>query len=242
MKNDILPILSASCLFWLLITPTQGTLVVSNIEAPAAGNEAIGSDSWIAQDFFFRAIGAINLYRLDSVELRMDPVSGFPGNLAVSLYSAPAGVIAAPQNFLGHLDGPEDPTTSGVYTYTASSIELAVGTRYLVVVAGSTPIAEGAYMWSATDVAAGNVNWVIPELFYSTSDGLTWEQHIQEGALKMAIHATVVPEPSTLCLAGLGLGFLWVLVCMSREPRMRGRPIGRKVRRRRDLRPLTSER
>ena len=60
MKNVVLSSITASCILWLLITPTQGTLVVSNLEAPAAGNEAISSDSWIAQDFFFRAIGAIN--------------------------------------------------------------------------------------------------------------------------------------------------------------------------------------
>ena len=224
MKNVVLSSITASCILWLLITPTQGTLVVSNLEAPAAGNEAISSDSWIAQDFFFRAIGAINRYRLDCVQLRMDPASGVPGDFVVSLYSAPAGVIAAPQDFLGHLDGPADPSTSGVYTYTASSLELAVGTRYLVVVSGSTPIAEGAYEWSATDVAAGNVNWVIPELFYSSSDGLTWEQHLQERAFRMAIYATVVPEPATLGLAGLGVGFLWLLRRKASRQRSPGTP------------------
>jgi hypothetical protein len=217
MKNVILPIITASCLWWLFITPTQGTLVVSNIEAPSAGSASIGSDSWIAQGFFFRA-SATKPYRLDSVQLRMEPASGVPGDFQVSLYSAPAGVVAAPQNVLGYLDGPADPSTNGIYSYTATGIELSPGILYFVVVTGSTPIAEGAYEWSTTDVGAGIVNWVIPPWNYSSSDGLTWEPPLQEGAFKMAIHATAVPEPSTLCLGALGLGFLWLVRRNAKSP------------------------
>lgn len=221
MKNEILPILSASCLLCLLNTPTQGTLVVSNLEQTPVGNAAIGADSWIAQAFFFRA-SAANLYRLDSVQLRMNSANGVASNFEVSLYSAPVGAgVAAPEEFLGPLDGPSEPSTSGLYSYTSTGIELSGNILYFVVATSSTPTAQGAYNWSVTDGAAQNGVWVVPSNWnYSSSDGLTWEPHLQEGAFQMAIYATVVPEPTTGVLLGLGLG---IVVIMRMSPPRDGR-------------------
>jgi hypothetical protein len=210
MKNASLPIISATCLLCLLIIPTQGTLVVSNIEQTPVGNAAIGSDFWIAQSFKVLTSDT-NLYTLDSVQLRLDPANGVPGNFEVSLYSGPLGF--APQDYLGHLDGPSDPSTSGIYNYESSGIEISSGKCYYIVAAGSTPIAQGACVWSTSQgvVPTQSGSWVIQNLYYSSSDGSTWEADNRREAFQVAIHATVVPEPTTLCLAGIGLGFLWLV-------------------------------
>ena len=207
MRTDTVAVISAACLSWL-IPFAYGTLFVSNMDQTPTGDAALGSDSRIAQSFNVSASDP-NQYALDSIQLRLSPAVGSPSGLEVSVYSS--ALDAAPQVYLGTLAGSADPLMGGVYNYTASGITLSGLGSYFVVVTSMTPIAQGAFMWSSSDSYTRNGSWAIRSVYYTSSNGLAWEGHSREKVFQMAIYATVVPEPATLGLAGLGLGFLWLL-------------------------------
>jgi hypothetical protein len=181
----------------------QGTLYVSNLGQTPNGSEAIGSDSWLAQVFSTGTNSGG--YVLNSVQLLMGAASGSPSGFSVSIYGS-----LNPTNSLGNLSGP-DPSAGGIFTYAASGLDLSPSTTYFVVVTAATPVAQGAYNWSAgTQYTFGGNQWEIAATYFSSSDGLTWTGHGRSDAFQMAIYATAVPEPSVAGLLGLGgLGFLW---------------------------------
>jgi hypothetical protein len=176
--------------------------MVSNLGQTPTGSSAIGSDFWIAQSFNIIA-SDLNEYLLDSVELLMNPATGSPSGFEVSLFSAPAGI--GPQDYLGSLSGSSSPSTGGNYSYTASEITLTRGIFYYVVVSSSTPTNLGEFNWSASDSLTQNGSWVINDVYYSSSDGSSWDQHFRRDVFQMGINANIVPEPSTAALLGLGL-------------------------------------
>lgn len=180
----------------------QGTLFVSNLGQTPTGGAAIGSDSWIAQSFVTGA--SSGSYTLNSIQLMMNPSSGDPNGFAVSIYAALGG---APQNQLGTLTGP-DPAAGGILTYTASDIALSGGAGYFVVVTAATPIAQGAYNWSAANGVTRNGDWIINDSYYASADGSSWSGHARGDVFQMAIFATPAPEPDTLGLLALGGLFL----------------------------------
>jgi len=207
MKKEILAFFLASCLLWFLGTAARGTLYISNLEQAPTSNAAIGSDYWVAQAFNILASDP-KLYTLDTIQLRFDPAIGNPSGLAVSVYSSP---LSAPQVYLGTLSGSANPLAGGVYDYAASGITLSGEGSYFAVVTSSTPIAQGAYVWSATEGVTASGSWAIDNVYYTSSDGLDWDLHNREEVFQIAIHATIVPEPTTVGLIGLGLGGLWLL-------------------------------
>ena len=208
MKKAIAVVVSASCLSWLFVMSAQGTLYVSNLDQTPTGSAAIGSDYRIAQAFDFSG-NDTNQYTLDSIELRLNPATGNPNGFEVSLYSTPGGT--APQDYLGSLAGPADPSAGGTYSYAALGITLSGGIGYYVVVSSATPIAQGGYVWSASDSITRNGSWTISNVYLTSSDGTSWDEHVRAEVFQMAIHATLIPEPSVLALAGIGLGCLWLL-------------------------------
>jgi hypothetical protein len=181
----------------------QGTLYVSNLSQTPTDSRAIGSDSWIAQEFGILATDP-NTYILNSIQLLMNPASGNPAGFSVSIYGSLSG---EPNNNLGNLVG-SDPSTGGVFNYTASGITLSSG-NYFVVATAATPIETGAYDWSAAN-GAGNGNWSINDSYATSTDGSSWTKYPRGDVFQMAIYATAVPEPSELALGALGallLGF-----------------------------------
>jgi hypothetical protein len=127
------------------IAKAQGTMTyLSSLSQTSAGSLAVGSNSWLASDFFTgtNADG----YSLDSIQLGMADASGNPNGFTVMLYTAIVKAGSFPGSSLGTLDGSLNPTTAGVYTHIpASSLTLSPGTEYFIVLTAGTALANGAY-------------------------------------------------------------------------------------------------
>jgi hypothetical protein len=207
MKSHLFRLISITCLAMGTamqpIAQAQGVTVISNLDEPSTGSLAVGSDSWVDQVFSIVSSDP-NTYSLNSIDLMMLPASGSPSGFDVSIYSSPLGSGGGPQTFLGSLAGSLDPANGGVYTFTATNIAIEADTFYHVVATSTTPIGQGAYYWSMVAGGKGSGTWTIANAYGTSSDGITWEGHNREGALQLAIYATVVPEPSTFALLGLG--------------------------------------
>jgi hypothetical protein len=203
MKKIIIAVVAlAAELFATPFVQAQGTLYVSNLGQTPFGNATVGSDSWLAQPFLTGSNA--DGYDLNSVQLLMDAASGNPSSLIVSLYSNSSSI--QPGNSLGNFSG-SDPSTAGIYTYTASSIVLLPSTLYYVVLTAATPIAQGAYNWSVGDIAKSPGGWFIEPDSYSSSDGSNWNRSRSQ-IFQLGIYATAVPEPSAMSLIFLGSGVL----------------------------------
>jgi hypothetical protein len=188
------------------VAPGQGTTYISNLEQPPVGSGAVGNDSWFAQPFITGTNSAG--YVLDSVQLLMNGASGTPSGFTASIYSA----NGAPAGSLGSLMG-ADPTAGGLFSYAASGLTLSPGTYYYVVVTATTPIAQGAYQWSAADsfgriFTAPGDPWAIPDLYYGSGNGSSWTFNARQNIFQFAVNATVVPEPASYSLAALSLTLL----------------------------------
>jgi len=198
----------------VLNRPACGDLWVSNLDQFSIGSAAVGSDFWIAQTFYID-ISDSNQYALDAVQLLMNPATGSPNGFDVSIFSAPSD--GPPQDYLGSLAGSAAPVTGGLYTYTASGITIPGTGFYFVLVTSSTPTNQGAFNWSASDSFTQNGSWYINSVYYTSSDGLNWQENSRDEVFQMAIHATIVPEPATGWLLGTGLFSL--SLCCRRKPR-----------------------
>jgi len=190
------------------IASGQGTTYISNLGQPPIGSGAVGNDSWLAQPF---TTGTNSFgYALDSVQLLMDAASGSPSGFTASIYSSPGN--GAPGSNLGSLTG-SDPAAGGLFSYAASGLVLSPGTYYFVVVTAATPIAQGAYQWSAADsfgriFKAPGDPWTIPDGYYSSTNGSSWTSQARQNIFQFAVNGTGVPEPTVYSLAALGLTLL----------------------------------
>jgi hypothetical protein len=187
--------------------PAQGTLQVSNLGQTPTTKTTVGSDSWIAQSFSLFVTDP-TVYKLDAVQLLMNPASGNPSGFSVSIYDNPNLNSMTPLNFLGNLTGP-DPSAGGVFTYTTPGITIAAGALYFVVITAATPIAQGSDVWSAyIGGDTTGATWSIDDVYASSTNGSTWTGHLRQNVFQMALYTPPTPEPGTLALAGLGLACL----------------------------------
>jgi hypothetical protein len=181
---------------------SQGTVYLTSLGQPSVGSAAVASDSWQAVDFFTG--GNPGGYVLDSVQLAMTPASGAPDDFTVMLYTDAGNIGALPGNSLGTLSGSTDPSTGGLYTYTADSLELAPDTSYFIVVTAGTASSAGAYDWSLENTSSPNTSggWHSTDVLYSSSDGSYWP-YPSSTVPQFDLAATAVPEPETLYLLSL---------------------------------------
>jgi hypothetical protein len=213
MKIKTQFILAMTTSFLTTFAHAQGTLFLSNLSQSSPTDMAVGSDSWIAQSFVTGANSGG--YILDSVQLLTASASGAPGSIMVSIYTYSGNV---PQNNLGTLNG-LDPAAGGIFTYTTPGILLLPSTFYSVVVTTTTPVAQGAYNWSATDSSplfmANNYGWEFGLHDFST-DGSTWG-YSRALTFQFGIYATAIPEPSAVSLLLLGGGLCLFAYCAGRK-------------------------
>jgi hypothetical protein len=185
--------------FATLRSGAQGTLYISTLNLVSAGSQSIANDAWLAQSFFTG--GFPSGYVLDSVQLRMNTPSGTPTGFGVSIYAATGGF---PGSLVGSLIGPS-PLASGDFSYAASGIPLLPSTSYFVVANSASPASSGAFSWSLVGSGFADITggWgYAPYQSSESSDGLEWARTGLN--FHMAVYATLVPEPSSLVMAGLG--------------------------------------
>ena len=206
------------------IVRAQGTMTyLSNLGQASAGSLAVGSNSWVSATFMTGT--NFSGYILNSVQLEMTDASKNPSGFTAYVYSAaPASgglpAVWVPNSNLGAFSSSLDPTTAGIYTFTAvSNIMLSASTYYCIVLTAGTAVADGAYGWSYTVATNNNSSggWFFPVEDFGVSTSTTGAQHIPPNWYpingeypQFAIDATVIPEPGVLGLLGLGgLAFLW---------------------------------
>ena len=170
------------------------TVIFDGLPGTTIGWGPISSGQTYAQSFTTDA----QSWTLESVTL---PLTGYTldGGFAVHLYDS-TGTGGTPGSPLLTLDGNDNPS-SGQYSYTGS-LALSPNTTYWVE-ADVNPASDSFYEWNvspdAPTVGSGF------GFAYSDDGGLTWGQAPSMG-LETQVNASpsVVPEPSTLALAGMG--------------------------------------
>ena len=201
MKSKISVFLSVIVLLTSQFAQAQGTIYLSNLGQSPVGSKPIGNDAWIAQEF--RTGTNASGYALNSIKVLMNQASGSPSGFNASIYNLGLNV---PGTCLGSLSG-LDPATAGTYVYTASSIELLPSNTYFLVLTSATPVALGAYTWSAANTYLQNPvdPWALQNVYFSSADGSSWASHLRQEVFQLELSATAAPEPKASVLVGLGL-------------------------------------
>jgi hypothetical protein len=183
---------------WLVMTPAAraDVTVFDNLNTPTPNSFLdIKASQWDAQSF---TVGSVSV-PLSEVLLNLNSPTGTGGNFFVRLYGN--GGSNVPGTVLQTLTGTSNPATSGIYSFSGSSL-LSANTTYWVV-AGVTS-GSGQYEWNyelpASVESGSTLGWT-----YSTDQGADWVG-LFEPLLVFNMRVTGVPEPSGLVLAALGAG------------------------------------
>jgi hypothetical protein len=193
------------------IARAQGTIYLSSL-GPSTSTAQVGSDSWLAASF--RSGNNPSGYLLDFIQLDMSTSSGNPSGFEVQLYNMTkmgSPLPIEPGSSLASLSGPNDPTSAGTYTFTASGTTLTPDTLYAIVVTATTPVANGSFAWGQENPSSNTSidGWTEDGSTFESSDGSSWSENTINDP-QFALTATAVPEPNTLDLLTLGgLFFAW---------------------------------
>lgn len=207
-------------LAWQMVQ-AQGTVYLSNLNGLLYGYSPIASNCWSA--VWFNTGPNAGGYMLDSVQLALNDASGNPSGFKAMIYSMvtnlPYGPPGPPDSMLAILDGSENPSTNGIYTYTSlSSLVLSPSTDYYIVLTADTPISSpiffdnspagasqtGCYSWKFTSFGFDSSGgWSSASPLIVSTNGLSW-RGLPFGTPQFAVTATPIPEPDIFGLLGLG--------------------------------------
>ena len=185
------------------ITYAQGTTYLSSLQGGTSGFVTVASDYWLALSF--ETGTNAGGYLLNSVQLKMFQASSNASGFAVTLYaSTRTNVFGKPINDFGSLVGSDNPSTHGIYTYTASGVTLGSSTYYFIVLTAATASATGVYQLDAGGSPNSIGGWDTGFNYYSADNGASWS--IFQPGGQFAINATAIPEPSASWFLLLGFG------------------------------------
>lgn len=192
------------------LAQSQGTTTyLSNLGGLPGGSLAVGSDSWVGNEF---TVGTNpGGYLLNSVQLGMASASGNPGGFTATLDAAWTGPVHGGnggQNLIIPLTGSADPAAAGIYTYTPpANLTLTQNYLYGIVVTAGTPVANGSYQWlEAVGGLRLSNGWNSAYVLSESTDGLSWNPTFPGSIYpEFAINATAVPEPAGWGLFGMGI-------------------------------------
>lgn len=175
----------------------QGTTYFSSMGTPSQGTYSIGSNSWGSA--WFQTGNSPGGYSLNSISLLMGNSVGSASGFSVRLWNFQT------QQPVLTLTG-TNPTTAGIYTYTAPSFVMGSSQVYWFVVTSQTSVGTGSYNWLFSNQHALGNAWEGAGYNVST-DGVNWIRDAGR-EFQFAVNATAVPEPTTLTLLGLSSGLL----------------------------------
>jgi len=185
------------------IVPAQGTIYLSSLTEPSIGSVSVGSDSWLAAEFFTGT--SVGGYILNYVQLGMADATGNPSGFTVMLYGAGGMGGVSPGSNLGTLSGSSDPLTSviGLYIPTAK-LTLSPSTSYFIVLTAGTVVPNGAFEWSESTNPPHISSWGMGNGILQSNDGISaWSSTPYLGIAQFAVTATAVPEPTVLSLLSI---------------------------------------
>ena len=184
------------------IPDTRAAVMVSNLNEQALNDDGWGvlPSQWTGMSF---TVGnASPLWNLDSVDIRAFR-GGLGNDFNVTLHEDAGGLPGAPVVILLGPDPQASPIVDNYNYSPTAATALNAGATYWITVSSLA----GNYAWVFTDPLStndtGTDGWGIGDnVVFSTNQGATWQAYSYEPSM-FAVHATAVPEPSAILIAGL---------------------------------------
>ena len=208
-RSRFLPALLVTCLALVGSSRPAGAgfVLSDNTSSSSGGTDAATGSTWLADSFGSGTTAST----LNSITLSLaNPTAG---TAILSLYSD-GGL--QPGSLLGNLTAPGQYSTGlGLETFTTTGIALTANTTYWVVLSAST----GEYDWSYSSTTTGSGVGFQEDYAQSPDKGSSWFYYADapyQMTVTASISPSVVPEPGSLVLCGLGAATL--LICRGRRP------------------------
>jgi hypothetical protein len=203
---------TVAVLLGLQLTELQAEVVISNLPNTENGGSTLSNTTWKAMLFTTGSSPT----QLDSVVVGLNPATGatppITPQVKLSLFSASGGNPAAELLTTG-LVSVDMQATQGLYTFFDSSFfSLAANTQYALVVASDAGQIKWGRNVGSTPTGSGGFQFDTFRL--STDSGGTWSA---TSTLENAVEISVVPEPGTMLLLGIGAAGSWGLAACRRS-------------------------
>jgi hypothetical protein len=192
---------------WLLSAASAAYAQVTlfnNLGNQPQGFQSVDANSWTATRFNTDA----NNYMLTSATLKLYTESGGSGTFFVKLFSDNAG---QPGTALATLTSGPNPLSVGFQAtdvaFNGLNQLLSANTNYWIVF-GDNPGPALDLRWSAANPGGSGVGY---QAFRCSTgnQGISWGSFDTDHAMQMQLTGSVVPEPGSMLLAGLGLASIW---------------------------------
>ncbi len=203
---------TVAMLLGLQLSELQAEVVISNLPNTVTGGSTVSNAIWKAMLFTTGSSPT----QLDSVVVGLNPPTGatppITPQVKLSLFSASGGNPAAELLTTG-LVSVDMQATQGLYTFFDSSFfSLAANTQYALVVASDAAEIKWGRNGGSTPTGSGGFQY---DTFHSSTDsGTAWTNITNQ---ENAVEISVVPEPGTMLLLGIGAAGSWGLAACRRS-------------------------